>query len=268
MKTKQRYINIDPEYISLDKQKIKRANNLLLIPKYNNRTGGKSSYGEWCHVIGIFQTLFGMYLGNRSDNHIVDFGCGSGLVGISSEPFVKDGKYMGIDICASDIVFCKSNFPKDNFNFVLSKKKQRIGVEDSSINMFAALSVWTHLDYNDAIYYFKEVDRILKRGAKAIITFFILNDKYSNSLNERYDDKGKYHNTSQLRWIFNTAPYESKEWLCPSWTKRPYDAVGVTENGLKDLISHTNLKLINIHNGNWKEIPGIFFQDILVFEKQ
>ena len=48
---------LDRAYLSYDRQHILRANNIVLIPSYSDRRGGKRSYAEWGHVIGIFQTL-------------------------------------------------------------------------------------------------------------------------------------------------------------------------------------------------------------------
>jgi hypothetical protein len=43
--------------------------------------------------------------------------------------------------------------------------------------------------------------------------------------------------------------------------------MGVKPDGIKKMIENTNLSWIETHQGNWKEQPGMFFQDILVFEK-
>ena len=33
------------------------------------------------------------------------------------------------------------------------------------------------------------------------------------------------------------------------------------------MFKDNNLKIVNRYNGTWKEVPGIFFQDIFVLEK-
>jgi len=51
------------------------------------------------------------------------------------------------------------------------------------------------------------------------------------------------------------------------WVKVPENAIGVTPEGLTKLINSSGLKQIEYYPENWKEQPGIFFQDILIFEK-
>ena len=41
----------------------------------------------------------------------------------------------------------------------------------------------------------------------------------------------------------------------------------ITKEGFDRLISYTDLKLVEHYRGNWKEVSGIFFQDIMVLKK-
>ena len=83
------YHQIDNQYLAMDRSFIRRTKNIRLIPTEENRRGGKYSYAEWAHVIGIFQTLMFVHLKNKEDNTILDIGCGTGLMGIASEPFLR-----------------------------------------------------------------------------------------------------------------------------------------------------------------------------------
>ena len=69
------------------------------------------------------------------------------------------------------------------------------------------------------------------------------------------------------KWIFDQPFSESGEWLHPKWASVPETAVGITERALESLISAANLKLLQRHPANWKEVPGPFFQDVLIFKK-
>jgi SAM-dependent methyltransferase len=221
-----------------------------------------------------------IHLDKKSDNLILDVGCGTGLLGISSEPFLGEkGRYVGIDVMENDIKFCRNHYPPSSFEFIHfdssnpayapSQKSKRLkwNLEDERFDLVTALSVWTHLNEEDALFYIKEVNRILKIGGKAIITFFLLDDLYERSLKIRSSEKGKYHFTSQNMWIFDKPAYDSEAWLCPKWAKVPESAIGVTNVGFERLITESELELIKHYPGNWKEIPGVFFQDILVFQK-
>ncbi len=275
------FAKVDKAYLYFDKQLIRRTRNLRLIPNFLDRRGGKISYGEWCHVIGIFQTLLYLNLRNQTNNHILDIGCGAGLMGISSEPFLgKRGRYIGVDVNEKDIAFCRQHYSKEQFQFKhlktfnptyasnQSQIKSKWDVEDGSIDMVTALSVWTHLNEDDAIFYFHEINRVLKPKGRAIVTFFLIDDIYETTLNQRSDEKGRYHNTHQNLWIFDSPSSDSHMWFNPSWARQPEDAVGITQAGMDHLITNTDLVLLESYMGNWKEVPGIFFQDVLVFEKR
>jgi 2-polyprenyl-3-methyl-5-hydroxy-6-metoxy-1,4-benzoquinol methylase len=267
-------------FTRIDKKYIFRTKNIKMIPAFPNRKGGKVSYAEWAHVTGIFQTIIYQTLHERSGNRILDIGCGTGLLGISSEPFVSGGgMYTGIDVSESDINYCKSHYKKDNYNFLhfdygnpvyaksQSGEKKPWPLNDESYNLVTALSVWTHLNEEDSIFFFKEISRVLVKGGKAIITFFLLDgtSQYPDSM--RSDSTGRFHGTNQLLWVFDQSAYSSLNWLSPKWASIPENAIGITKEGLNILTENSKLKLLNYYPGNWKEKPGIFFQDVLIFEK-
>jgi len=274
------YHLLDSLYIPLDRTHIRRTRNIRLIPNERNRRGGKYAYSEWAHVIGIFQTLMFLHLQKKESNMILDIGCGTGLLGIASEPFLgQDGKYTGIDVMKKDIDFCREHYPSANFEFIhldvnnpafapaQKDKKVKWPVESESIDLTTALSVWTHLSEEDALFYFKEISRVLKPDGKAIVTFFLLDETYRNSVGSRSRQEGRFHMTSQEQWIFDKSAYGSDAWLHPKWAKVPESAIGVTEAGLDRLTSSSGMRLIDHHQGNWKEVPGAFIHDVLIFRK-
>jgi SAM-dependent methyltransferase len=271
---------IDNLFCSIDKTQIRRTKNIRLIPDFKNRRGGKLSYAEWAHVIGIFQTVIYQTLAKKTGNNILDIGCGTGLLGISSEPFIADGgTYTGIDVMQEDISFCKKHFTTQNYKFIhlnvanatyandQPKQLEKWPIADKSQDLVTALSVWTHFSEDDALFYMKEIYRVLKDGGKAIVTFFFLNEDYQQSLSERKDDTGRFHSTNQNTWVFNKSAYNSENWFTVPSARNPEDAIGVTETGMGLLLENSGLKLEQYYPGNWKEMPGVFFQDIMIFIK-
>jgi SAM-dependent methyltransferase len=274
------YPVLDNIYLKIDRSDILRTKNIRNIPGFKERRGGKRSYAEWAHVVGIFQTLIFQNINNKTGNVILDIGCGTGLLGIASQPFVGEGgKYIGIDVMENEIDFCKSHFTSKEFEFIhfdvhnaayadkQADKNKMWPFENGSVDLVTALSVWTHLKEEDAVFYFTEIARVLKKGSKAIITFFYLDESYEASLQHRINDFGRYHFTNQQNWIFDESAYGSKNWCYPGWLNTPEEAIGVKEKGLEILLERCGLKMIQYYPGNWKEQPGIFFQDVLVFEK-
>jgi SAM-dependent methyltransferase len=274
------YRLLDKLYLPRDRKHIRRTRNIRLIPTEANRRGGKYSYAEWAHVIGIFQTLIFVHLPRKDENRILDVGCGTGLLGISSEPFLgHNGRYVGIDVTKEDVEFCRRHYPAPQFEFIhfdvnnpayapsQTNAKRPWPVESASFDLVTALSVWTHLSEDDALFYFKEISRVLKPDGRAIVTLFLIDDAYRSSLNAKSTEEGRFHMTPRDRWVFDRPSYGSDAWRHPKWATVPESAIGVTEIGLDRLIASSGMRLVNHYPGNWKEIPGVFFQDVLVFEK-
>jgi SAM-dependent methyltransferase len=275
------YRLLDSFYVEIDKKYVKRTNNIKLIPGYEHRRGGKVSYGEWAHVIGIFQTLLFFLIQDRKGVTILDIGCGTGLIGIAAHPFVlESGKYIGMDVRTREIEFCKANFKSSNYEFIhfdvhnarYANDQQTVSspwnIESNSVDFLTALSVWTHMNEKDANFYLSEVARVLKGDGKAIITFFYLDEHYRASLEKRKSGTGRYHSTQQRNWIFDKPAYSSSKWFTPKWTKVPEDAIGVTESGFSELLQSAGLKVTNYYPGNWKENQGLYFQDVFILEKE
>lgn len=274
------YNESDEAYLALDKAYVRRTKNIQLIPQAKFRKGGKISYAEWAHVIGIFQTLIYTHLDKNHKNRILDVGCGTGLLAIASQPFLGSrGKYTGIDVAQEDIKFCRDHYPESDFQFIhldtenpfyapnQIAEKQEWPIESNSVDLVTALSVWTHFREDDAAFYLKEVGRVLKSGGKAIITFFLLDDLYYAGVGKRSHEAGQFHTLPQNRWVFDQPSYGSTRWFHPKWADVPEQAIGLTKEGLDETTGSAGLSQIEQHNGNWKEVPGIFFQDVLIFQK-
>jgi SAM-dependent methyltransferase len=270
----------DALFLGCDKRRVLRTRNILRVPHLRNRRGGKRAYGEWCHVTGIFQTLLHTHLPRPTDNCILDAGCGTGLLALAAEPWLGErGRYVGIDVSVRDLAFCRRQFRAPQFEFLhlpifnkqyaaeQARERVRWPVADATFDMVTALSVWTHLNEDDAVFYFKEIERVLKPGGAALITFFVLDDAYERSLPLRTDRRARYHTTDKRWWVFDKPCSSSGAWRCPTWAACPEVAVGVTPRGLELLTAGTTLQVERVYPGNWKEQPGVYFQDVVLLRK-
>jgi hypothetical protein len=124
------------------------------------------------------------------------------------------------------------------------------------------------MDEEDATYYFREIDRVLNQGGRAIITAFILDDDYYNSsIERRSKGDSRYHATSQKRWIFDVPAYQSTEWFTAEWVKHAEDAIGITKKGFESMLIGLDLEILELFSGSWREQPGLYFQDVVILQK-
>ena len=267
-------------YLRLDKANLRTVRNIRQIPRFSKRIGGRKSYVEWGHAIGVFETLIKLNIASDSNPFILDIGCGHGFLAIASEPLLHaGGTYTGIDVNKDAIEYCQRVFKHNNYQFLHLNLHNAMysdhqpdvqvswAVQDGVVDLVTALSVWTHLLEKDALYYFKEIDRVLKPGGKAIITFFLLDEYYEKTLSAN-DKENPYNATKPGSWLFTESLLETGEWYYPAWVTTPENAIGVTPKGLDILLQNTDLQTKTIHPGNWKNIPGIYFQDIVILEKK
>lgn len=274
------YRILDRLYVARDREHVRRTRNLRLIPFEDHRRGGKLSYAEWAHVIGIFQTLLQVHVARKPGLQMLDAGCGTGLLGIAAEPLLgESGRYVGLDVMEADIAFCRAHYPSPPFEFLhfdihnpaYTPAQERVQrpwpLGDARFDVVTALSVWTHLDEKDATFYLREVSRVLQPGGVALITAFILDEAYERSLPERRKARGRYHNTPQDQWIFDQRSYGSDAWFHPKWARVPEVAIAVSSAGLERLLAASGLRLVQHYTGNWKETAGVYFQDVLILAK-
>jgi SAM-dependent methyltransferase len=271
------YRLLDRIFLPLDKDAVRRTANLRLIPSSRHRIGGKHAYGEWCHVVGIFQTLIAQNLSKRSGNRILDIGCGTGLLAIASEPFISDGgNYTGIDVGKREIAFAREHYPSSHYDFIHSNSgnalyspdrsgRERWAVEDDTADLVTALSVWTHLNEDDARFYMQEVARALRPGGRAIITFFLVEED-SMGRPEPGSELGRFNRTPAGKWDFSEPVGTSEQWVTPRWANTAEAAIGVKRKGFDSLIDDAGLTVRRFYPGNWKDQPGVYFQDVVVLE--
>ena len=270
---------IEKFYFLSEKRLINPALDLRKMPFVMDRRGcGSLSYGEWCYNAGIFRSLIYENLKTR-EAQVLDVGCGTGLMAIASHSFLthKNSQFVGIDVKKESINFCQKRYNWPNFQFVhlpdhnahyapqQKPLRQKWPVKEESVDLATAVSVWTHFNEADALFYIQELARVLKKGARAMVTFFILDDEYYKNIN----NANSYINKMNLTFSIATSP--SRNWFTTSWAKVPESATAINGRGLELIKQKSNFKIIKIYNGHWKKgdlgVDGLHLQDIVIFEK-
>jgi len=122
---------------------------------------------------------------------IADIGCGPGRIAMLIAPALSDnGSYHGFDTWSEGITWATENITSHYPNFVFKTLSDtptesgyradffhRIDLDDNSCDLVLATSLFTHLRYNAVVSYIKEIYRIMKKGARAYLTFFIYDEE-------------------------------------------------------------------------------------------
>jgi SAM-dependent methyltransferase len=262
----------------LERSQMSRGAVLDGIPPYELRGGGlgTTTYGEWCYTIGIFQSLIFEHLPQRPVR-MLDVGCGVGRLYLAASPYLTpDDSYLGIDVGKSFIDICTRQYREPNVSFVhvpaangyyAKDGKGRLAwpIADGAHNLITALSVWTHLREEDWRFYLNEVGRVLANGGRAIISFFVLDELYKPEA--KGPQVSHFYPQPEDKWVFDTPAYDSADWKTVSWAETPETAIAEPRARLEAAAADAGLKIARYLPGQWKDQPGFFFQDVVVFEK-
>jgi SAM-dependent methyltransferase len=128
------------------------------------------------------------YLEPRQYEAVLDFGCGCGRVArqlIQQRP--SPTRYLGIDLHRGMIEWCRRNLaPRargfefvhhDVFELAFNPNAvvtwRPFPVEDATFSLLLALSVYTHLNQDQAVQYLAETRRVLREAGVAITSWFL-----------------------------------------------------------------------------------------------
>lgn len=209
--------------------------------------------------------------GLKPYERILDVGCGIGRMAVPLTKYLDErGSYEGFDPVADGIKWCEkkisSKYPNFHFQLVDMYNKTynpkgrykasefKFPYESESFDFVFLASVFTHMLPEDMENYFREVTRVLKRGGRCLITFFLLNKESLQLISVR---------KSMLDFKYEFGTFRTTN------PDRPEDAVCYEETFIYGLYEKYGLKIKPpIHYGSWcgRENP-LSSQDIIVASK-
>ncbi|RCX01078.1 class I SAM-dependent methyltransferase [Schleiferia thermophila] len=218
-----------------------------------------------------FADLLKKHAGLTADSYILDVGCGIGRLAVSlTDVLGTRGKYEGFDIVESGINWCKKNISTkfSNFNFMhipafntlyntkinIRSSHLKFPYPDCYFDIAVATSVFTHMLYDDMIHYIEEIQRTLKPGGRAMITFFII------------DENSKKHmNNSEINFRFTRGNYFIMD------EKVPEANVAYSEELINEIFRQRHFDILLRIPGSWSTAPiyrnSPEFQDTLFIKK-
>lgn len=125
---------------------------------------------------------------------VLEVGCGIGRMALPLTGYLSEqGEYRGLDIVAEGIDWCRKKitprFPQFHFQLAdvfnnlynaggqYKAEEYRFPYEDDYFDFVFLTSVFTHMVPKEVENYLGEIARVLKKGGRALITFFLINEE-------------------------------------------------------------------------------------------
>ena len=217
-----------------------------LVPPLNLRLKvGPFSKARFFRAVGEdFLKLIIKLAGLRPDANVLDVGCGCGQLAIALTKYLKQGIYEGFDINDELIDWCKKNISSKypNFHFELidlyhqhynphgkyKASKLKFAYSNDSFDSVILGSVFTHMLPADICNYFSEISRVLRKGGKCIVTYFLLNTASIQSIH-------KGISSIDFKYVYKYYRTRNEE--------RPESAVAYEENYIRGLYKKHGLRI-------------------------
>jgi SAM-dependent methyltransferase len=223
-------------------------------------------------IVDLIRTNIGL----KPSAAILDVGCGCGRIaaGVAEQVNTK-ATYTGIDIVPGLVEFARKHITSRYPNFKFYRRSQTNVAYDflikgdetgsiskisdvcpaGSIDLAIAISLFTHLDFDEAKAILVEIERALKSEGKGFLTFFILDDDVRKSISEGHSHFSFEHpSASRKAFIFKP--------------DMPTHAVGYNKEVLQELLKASGLLMEKHIPGWWCGIaPRPSYQDVIIVRK-
>ena len=196
-----------------------------LPPTEMRRGGGPLKYNDKFFVESAVDDAHLLTaVGLEENGRLIDFGCGPGRLAIGLIRSGWIGSYLGVEVNEAQVRWTSaeitSRFPE--FRFVRvdaanarynprGSETPRVPVDNESVDMICAFSVFTHMLSDDTVTYLREFRRALDIDGRALITAFMADGVPEETENPPWlgESSGRLHrilySTEYLRQLIETA---------------------------------------------------------------
>jgi len=228
---------------------------------------GPQSYKDFKQNGDEFFRYYVELCGLQPHENILDVGSGIGRKTLPLIDYLNEqGRYDGLEIVKSGVDWCRNKYNKyPNFRFHLidvsnelyhphgryKVVEYRFPFGSEQFDFVVLNSVFTHMIAQEVQHYLREVARVLKRGGRCLISFFLFNDE---SLSLVHAGKS----TIDLSYQIGPARALSLE--------RPELAIGYDQKYVMDLYRQCGLQIRKpIYYGSWcGRETFVSYQDLIV----
>lgn len=242
-----------------------------LVPSPWQMFDGPQSLEEFKANGEEFMNIFKSICGLHSDEKILDIGCGIGRKTLPLTQFLnKDAVYYGLDINKVGISWCQQRITPRYQNFYFQQidvynkmynpkgKYQaniyRFPFDDELFSFVILGSVFTHMLPSDLENYLSEISRMMQKGGRCLITYFLLNEEslqFIESSKSTLDFKYKFSN-------YRTISNETQE-----------NAIAFDEKWIGGLYQRLGLKIVRLDYGSWcGREKFLSYQDMILAIKE
>jgi SAM-dependent methyltransferase len=243
-----------------------------LVPPVELMHDGPQSYKDFKENGVEFLRYYVELCGLQPTEKILDVGSGIGRKTWPLAGYLNDrGSYDGLELVKSAVEWCTEKYTSKYPNFRFQQidvynahynpegkyqaAEYRFPFRDEEFDLVVLNSVFTHMLPAEVENYLREVARVLKRGGRCLISFFLLTEESIKLLDE---DKGMIvlpHAQTPVRM-------QSRE--------KPEEAIGFEEEYVIELYERCGLKITGpIRYGYWcGRTQYLSCQDLIVATKK
>jgi SAM-dependent methyltransferase len=205
------------------------------------------------------------HCGLRPDHKVLDVGCGVGRIAVAlTDHLDQQGQYEGFDVAPQEIAWCRNHistrFPLFRFQVAdvhnltynpmggTRASEYRFPYDDDSFDLVVLASVFTHMLSRGMERYVMEVARVLKRGGRCFVSFYLLNDESRRNIRA------------------GTSAFEFESTIDDCYVEKadsPELAVAHEEDRVRALFTRCQLSIEAVFYGTWSS-KNVQAQDIMV----
>jgi SAM-dependent methyltransferase len=246
---------------------------------------GSARADQYVAIGDSLLALLIQHAGLQPHHKVLDVGCG---IGLAARPLVKfldpaaAGSYDGFDVVPEPIEWCQARYRTlPHFRFqhadVYNKhynpkgrcaaRQYAFPYPSGAFDVVVLTSVFTHLLPDDLKNYLAEVTRVMKQGARCVITYFLLNPESSGRIDSWLRDHPDETDRGVLGGLGFRWEYSS---CCRLYDREvPETAVAYDENWVRYLYKEHSLEIEKVWYGEWCRAslqPG--WQDLVLAIKR
>jgi ubiquinone/menaquinone biosynthesis C-methylase UbiE len=222
---------------------------------------------------GFFQSILLRRVHLDPTAAVLDLGCGNGSIARPLTQYLRPpGRYEGVDVNANSIAWLKQRYaalPHFGFSHVnvangwynpggtTALEHFALPFENATFDCVLLKSVFTHMLPATLQPYMREISRVLKRGGRSVITYFLLNDESRRLIGQGMD-----------AFQLNLTPAIDSSHLIAK-PDAPEFVVAHDEDRIRNYYAQTGCSIVDLELGNWcGRASSLGHQDLVIAVKE